>query len=168
MGTARTRASNKWNAKAYDRVNLILKKEASPTKEEIQAAADASGESLNGYIVEAIRQRLESIQQEASGNLRTLASSGQIFLTAHSQARLYERGILLADIRQAIQSGRIIEYRPEGYRCPSCLVLGVNLAGRWLHVVCGIHEDALWIITAYWPDLDHWNATYTERKKKGE
>jgi hypothetical protein len=101
-------------------------------------------------------------------NLRTLAQSGQIFLTAHSQARLYERSILLADIRQAIQSGKIIEYRPDDYRCPSCLVLGVNLAGRWLHVVCGIHEGALWILTAYWPDLDHWNATYTERKKKGE
>lgn len=57
-------------------------------------------------------------------NLRTLSSSGQIFLTAHSQARLYERGILLADIRQAIQSGKIIEYRPDDYRCPSCLVLG--------------------------------------------
>ena len=101
-------------------------------------------------------------------NLRTLAQGGQIFLTSHSQARLYERGIVLADIRQAIQSGKIIEYRPDDYRCPSCLVLGVNLAGRWLHVVCGIHEDALWILTAYWPDLDHWNATYTERKKKGE
>ena len=62
-------------------------------------------------------------------NLRTLSSSGQIFLTAHSQARLYERGILLADIRQAIQSGKIIEYRPDDYRCPSCLVLGVNLGG---------------------------------------
>lgn len=46
-------------------------------------------------------------------NLRTLSRSGQIFLTAHSQARLYERGILLADIRQAIQSGEIIEYRPD-------------------------------------------------------
>ena len=86
-------------------------------------------------------------------NLRTLAQGGQIFLTAHSQARLYERGILLADIRQAIQSGKIIEYRPDDYRCPSCLVLGVNLAGRWLHVVCGVHEGALWILTAYWPDL---------------
>ena len=75
-------------------------------------------------------------------NLRTLAQGGQIFLTAHSQARLYERGILLADIRQAIQSGKIIEYRPDDYRCPSCLVLGVNLAGRWLHVVCGVHEGA--------------------------
>ena len=58
-------------------------------------------------------------------NLRTLSCSGQIFLTAHSQARLYERGIRLADIRQAIQSGKIIEYRPDDYRCPSCLVLGV-------------------------------------------
>lgn len=67
MGTARTRANNKWNAKAYDRVNLILKKEASPTKEEIQAAADANGESLNGYIVEAIRQRLESVSKESAG-----------------------------------------------------------------------------------------------------
>ena len=69
MGTARTRASNKWNAKSYDRVNLVLKKEASPTKEEVQAAADAVGESLNAYIVEAIRQRLESsVQSHATGN----------------------------------------------------------------------------------------------------
>lgn len=60
MGTARTKANNKWNAKAYDRVNLVLKKETSPTKDEVQAAADANGESLNAYIVEAIRQRLES------------------------------------------------------------------------------------------------------------
>ena len=60
MGTARTKANNKWNAKAYDRVNLVLKKETSPTKDEVQAAADVKGESLNAYIVEAIRQRLES------------------------------------------------------------------------------------------------------------
>jgi uncharacterized protein (DUF1778 family) len=59
MGTARTRANNKWNAKAYDRVNLILKKEVSPTKEEVQAAADAAGESLNAFIVKAIKQRMK-------------------------------------------------------------------------------------------------------------
>lgn len=58
MGTARTRANNKWNAKAYDRVNLVLKKDASPTKDEVQAAADAEGMSLNAYIVAAIRQQL--------------------------------------------------------------------------------------------------------------
>lgn len=59
MGTARTRANNKWNAKAYDRVNLVFKKDVSPTKEEVQAAADAVGESLNRYIVGAVKQRME-------------------------------------------------------------------------------------------------------------
>ena len=56
MGTARTKANNKWNAKAYDRVNLVLKKDTSPTKDEVQA--DAEGVSLNAYIVAAISQQL--------------------------------------------------------------------------------------------------------------
>ena len=58
MGTARTKANNKWNAKAYDRVNLVLKKDTSPTKDEVQDAAYAEGVSLNAYIVEAISQQL--------------------------------------------------------------------------------------------------------------
>lgn len=66
LGTARTRANNKWNAKAYDRVNLVFKKDTSPTKEEVQAAADAAGESLNGYIVGAVKQRME---RETSGEV---------------------------------------------------------------------------------------------------
>ena len=41
MGKAQTRAQNKYIAKAYDRVNLVLKKDTSPTKDEVQAAADA-------------------------------------------------------------------------------------------------------------------------------
>ena len=58
MGTARTKANNKWNAKAYDRVNLVLKKDTSPTKDEVQAPADAEGVSLNADIVAAISQQL--------------------------------------------------------------------------------------------------------------
>ena len=51
-------AVNKYIAKAYDRVNLVLKKDTSPTKDEVQAAADAEGVSLNAYIVAAISQQL--------------------------------------------------------------------------------------------------------------
>ena len=58
MGKAQTRAQNKYIAKAYDRVNLVLKKDTSPTKDEEQAAADAEGVSLNAYIVAAISQQL--------------------------------------------------------------------------------------------------------------
>ena len=47
MGTARTRANNKWNAKAYDRISLVVEK---GRKEIIKAHAEAKGESVNGYI----------------------------------------------------------------------------------------------------------------------
>ena len=52
------KAVNKYIAKAHDRVNLVLKKDTSPTKDEVQAAADAEGVSLNAYIVAAISQQL--------------------------------------------------------------------------------------------------------------
>ena len=52
------KAVNKYIAKAYDRVNLVLKKDTSPTKHEVQAAADAEGVSLNAYIVAALSQQL--------------------------------------------------------------------------------------------------------------
>ena len=52
------KAVNKYIAKAYDRVNLVLKKDTSPTKDEVQAAADAEGVSLNAYIVASISQQL--------------------------------------------------------------------------------------------------------------
>ena len=52
------KAVNKYIAKAYARVNLVLKKDTSPTKDEVQAAADAEGVSLNAYIVAAISQQL--------------------------------------------------------------------------------------------------------------
>ena len=52
------KAVNKYIAKAYDRVNLVLKKDTSPTKDEVQAAADAEGVRLNAYIVAAISQQL--------------------------------------------------------------------------------------------------------------
>ena len=52
------KAVNKYIAKAYDRVNLVLKKDTSPTKEEVQAAADAEGVSLNSYIVAAFSHQL--------------------------------------------------------------------------------------------------------------
>ena len=56
--TGKTSAAvrNRYIAKAYDRVNLVLKK---GNKERVRAAAAAQGESLNGYICRAIMDRLE-------------------------------------------------------------------------------------------------------------
>mgnify|MGYP001002771468 CR=1 FL=1 len=51
MSKAQTRASNKYHEKAYDRLYPFVPK---GRKAEIQAAADAAGETLNEYIVKAI------------------------------------------------------------------------------------------------------------------
>lgn len=52
---ARIKANNRYNAKAYDRVNIAIPK---GHKEVIQAHADALGKSVNGYVVEAIEEKI--------------------------------------------------------------------------------------------------------------
>lgn len=61
MGTARTKANNRWNAKAYDRVNLTMPQ---GRKAEIKAHAEARGESTNGFINRSIS---ETIERDISG-----------------------------------------------------------------------------------------------------
>ena len=60
MGGKTSAAShNKYIAKAYDRVNLILRKDGPQNKAAVQDAAESAGESLNAYIVGAIAQRMD-------------------------------------------------------------------------------------------------------------
>ena len=57
MGKTSAAVKNRYAAKAYDRLQIIVKK---GRKAEIQAAAEKQGESLNAYIAEAVRRRMES------------------------------------------------------------------------------------------------------------
>ncbi len=61
MGTARTRAQNKYIAKAYDRINLIVPK---GEKENIKTHAESNGESLNSFINRAIDETMERDNKE--------------------------------------------------------------------------------------------------------
>ena len=60
MSQARRDANKKWNdanlKERYDRVQLVLPK---GEKDIIKAAADRHGCSLNAYVLEAIRLRME-------------------------------------------------------------------------------------------------------------
>lgn len=55
-GTAQTRAKNKYNAKAYDRIALQVKK---GRREVIRAHAEAHGESVNGFVNRAIDETMK-------------------------------------------------------------------------------------------------------------
>ena len=57
MAKSQTKASNKYNAKAYDRIAVQVYK---GSREIIQAAASKAGESTNSYIIGAIDRRMKS------------------------------------------------------------------------------------------------------------
>lgn len=62
QGTAQTRAKNKYNAKAYDRIALQVKK---GRKEILKAHAEQQGESLNGFINRAIDEAVDNDNAKA-------------------------------------------------------------------------------------------------------
>jgi len=59
-----TQWSNEYNAKAYDRIALSVKK---GRREKIRAHAAANGESVNGYINRLIAADM-GIEDETEGN----------------------------------------------------------------------------------------------------
>ena len=57
MGKTSSASKNKYNEKAYDRINLTVPK---GQKEVIKAHAESKGESVNGFIQRAIQTTMEN------------------------------------------------------------------------------------------------------------
>lgn len=56
VSKAQQKATNKYIAKAYDRINLTVEK---GQKDIIKAFADSQGKSVNSFINEAIDEKME-------------------------------------------------------------------------------------------------------------
>lgn len=56
MGTAKTRAQNRYINKRYDRINLVVEK---GDKDKLKDKAKQQGQSLNAYIIQAIEERIQ-------------------------------------------------------------------------------------------------------------
>lgn len=96
--------------------------------------------------------------------IQELCSLENIEITLHAAKRLEQRGISIKDVITCIMNGEIIEHYPDDYPYPSCLVLGLSVAGKYLHVVIGSNMETIWIITAYYPNLQKWEKDYKTRK----
>lgn len=63
LSEARKRANKKWNdanmAVKYDHAHLVIPK---GDKDVIKAAADAAGQSVNAYILQAVEERMQREQ----------------------------------------------------------------------------------------------------------
>lgn len=97
--------------------------------------------------------------------IRNLSAAGSLRWTQHCTTRLFQRGISSDDVRNVLRQGSIIEEYPDDYPYPSCLLLGFSATTTPLHVVCGVAEQELWIVTAYRPDPAQWADGFASRKE---
>ncbi len=97
-------------------------------------------------------------------DLQKICSLENMEITLHAAKRLEQRGILIEDVISCIKTGEIIEQYPNDYPYPSCLILGKSLTQLILHVVTGSDLSTLWIVTAYYPDLEKWESDFKTRK----
>lgn len=85
--------------------------------------------------------------------------------TNHVMIRILQRNITQSDIENALLNGEIIEEYEDSYPYPSCLVYGINLNNEILHIVCGLNDEEIWIITAYYPDNIEWEKDLKTRRE---
>lgn len=98
--------------------------------------------------------------------IRELLNKGKIDWTNHCLNRLQQRNISIADVKNAIYTGLIIEWYDEDYPYPSCLILGYSQNNDILHIVCGLSHNCIHLITAYYPTTDKWEDDMKRRRKK--
>ena len=97
--------------------------------------------------------------------IRACIAKRKINWTKHCLNRMNQRDILILDLKTAINNGKIIEYYCKDYTYPSCLILGKDLNNRDIHIVCGMNEDEVYMITAYYPDIDKWEKSMKNRRE---
>ena len=93
-------------------------------------------------------------------DVRAYCTDDSIVLTEHLMTRMRQRHIRLGDIKCAIAEGEIIELYPTDYPFPSCLINAEKI-----HIVCSLNEGRLYIITAYRPSPEQWEAGGRKRKE---
>ena len=90
-------------------------------------------------------------------DIRAKIVGGQFEFSQHAVDQSIVRHISVQELREAITVGDFIEDYPTDKYGPSCLVFGVTLAGRPLHIQCSYpSRPVVKIITLYEPDPRRW------------
>ena len=96
--------------------------------------------------------------------IHNLSKAHKIQMTDHALKRANERSIdILTDILPALKRCEIIEEYPNDYPYKSFLVIGKTSSEKYIHIVCAIGEDVVWIITEYFPNNIEWEKDFKTR-----
>ncbi len=96
--------------------------------------------------------------------MKKLCSLRKIKWSTHAAARIQERGISRLDVLNCVNKGEIIESYPDDFPYPSCLIFGYTLNNEVIHVVAGCDGEYVYIITAYYPNLEKFDVDLKTRK----
>lgn len=101
--------------------------------------------------------------------LKIAIKNGYLEWQRHAFERMMERGISRESVKAVLLTGEIIEEYPDNKPYPSALFFG-RIRGNPLHVVAAFDykSNYCFIITAYKPDLEHFESDYKTRRKHGD
>jgi hypothetical protein len=103
-------------------------------------------------------------KQPSLAEIQAKFSHDEFEFSKHAVDRMILRDISVGETRETINSGEIIEDYPDDKYGPSCLIFGMTIAQRPLHIQCSYPSRPLIkIITVYEPDPAEW-IEYRERK----
>lgn len=100
--------------------------------------------------------------------LKISIENGYIEWQRHALERMMERGISRESVKTVLLTGEIIEDYPDDKPYPSALFFGW-IEGNPLHGVAAFDSQSnyCFVITAYKPDLEHFESDYKTRRKHG-
>ena len=89
--------------------------------------------------------------------LRSKFAKEEFEFSKHAVDQTILRNITVQEIREAMNTGEVIEDYPEDKYGSSCLVFGLTKQKRPIHIQCSYPTRSLIkIITIYEPDLKQW------------
>lgn len=91
------------------------------------------------------------------GEIRVKFAHDDFEFLRHAVDQTIRRQVTVAEIRQTIAAGDVIEDYPHDKYGPSCLIFGRTLAGRPLHLQTSYpSRPIVKIVTLYEPDPNEW------------
>lgn len=99
--------------------------------------------------------------------VRTLVASGEVRISEHGYDEMAADGLTARELVAGVASAVLVEDYPDFPKGPTVLVLQADREQHPVHAVWGIpkgHQSPAVLVTAYRPDEERWNETFTERK----
>ncbi len=92
--------------------------------------------------------------------IRECVKDKHYYLSKHADQERQGDNLVLREIEEALFNGIILDRYNDTGRGKSCLVAGYSKAGKPLHIVCGLRQDWLVIVTVYIPQPPKFKTLY--------